>query len=107
MQKSAGTEKGTDLFAGNKSVPFTHVPFTQEVGLWIKKHPRDAAQVLGPLWGNLDVEAVEAASAHRSYQVQPVKADQLDEQQKIADAFFAAGLLPKAVDAHDVEAWKP
>jgi sulfonate transport system substrate-binding protein len=79
----------------------------QEAGLWIKKHPRDAAQVLGPLWGNLDVETVEAANAHRSYQVQPVKADQLDEQQKIADAFFAAGLLPKAVDAHDVEVWKP
>lgn len=70
-------------------------------------HPRDAAQVLGALWGNLDAETVEAANAHRSYQVQPVAADQLGEQQKIADAFFAAGLLPKAVDAHDVEIWKP
>jgi sulfonate transport system substrate-binding protein len=59
------------------------------------------------LWGDLDVETVEAANAHRSYQIQPVKADQLGEQQKIADAFFAAGLLPKAVDAHDVEIWKP
>jgi sulfonate transport system substrate-binding protein len=36
-----------------------------------------------------------------------VKGDQLGEQQKIADAFFAAGLLPKAVDAKDVEIWKP
>jgi len=79
----------------------------QEAGNWAKKHPRDAAQVLGPLWGNLDVETVEAANTHRSYQVQPVKADQLGEQQKIADAFFTAGLLPKAVDAHDVEVWKP
>jgi sulfonate transport system substrate-binding protein len=79
----------------------------QEAGSWIKKNPRDAAQVLGPLWGNLDVETVEAANAHRSYQVEPVKADQLGEQQKIADAFFAAGLLPKAVDAKDVGIWKP
>ncbi|MGX0890753.1 sulfonate transport system substrate-binding protein [Pseudomonas sp. ADAK2 TE3594] len=78
-----------------------------EAGNWVKNHPRDAAQVLGPLWGDLDVETVEAANAHRSYQIQPVKADQLGEQQKIADAFFAAGLLPKAVDAHDVEIWKP
>lgn len=79
----------------------------QEAGHWVKNHPRDAAQVLGPLWGNLDAETVEAANAHRSYQVQPVKADQLEEQQKIADAFFAAGLLPKAVDARDAQIWTP
>lgn len=79
----------------------------QKAGKWIKSNPRDAAQVLGPLWGNLDVETVETANAHRSYQVQAVKVDQLGEQQKIADAFFAAGLLPKAVDAKDVEIWKP
>jgi len=79
----------------------------QEAGKWIKNNPRDAALVLGPLWGNLDVETVETANAHRSYQVQAVKADQLGEQQKIADAFFAAGLLPKAVDAKDVDIWKP
>ncbi|SEI51125.1 aliphatic sulfonate ABC transporter substrate-binding protein [Pseudomonas sp. NFACC07-1] len=78
-----------------------------EAGIRIKNHPRDAAQVLGPLWGNLDVETVEAANARCSYQIQPVSADQLGEQQKIADTFFAARLLPKAVDAHDVEIWKP
>ncbi|MBK5551132.1 MULTISPECIES: aliphatic sulfonate ABC transporter substrate-binding protein [unclassified Pseudomonas] len=78
-----------------------------KAGDWVKHNPRDAAQVLGPLWGNLDVETVEAANAHRSYQVQPVKADQLGEQQKIADAFFAEGLLPRAVDAKDVDIWTP
>ena len=79
----------------------------QQAGSWLKGNPRDAAQVLGPLWGNLDVATVEAANAHRSYQVQAVNAGQLGEQQKIADAFFAAGLLPKAVDAKDVDIWKP
>ncbi|MCF5725722.1 aliphatic sulfonate ABC transporter substrate-binding protein [Pseudomonas syringae] len=78
-----------------------------KAGQWVKTHPQDAAKVLGPLWGNLDVATVEAANAHRSYQVQPVTADQLGEQQKIADAFFKAGLLPKAVDAKDVQTWKP
>ena len=79
----------------------------QEAGSWIKKNPGDAARVLGPLWGNLDVQTVEAANSHRSYQVEPVHVEQLDEQQKIADAFFAAGLLPKAVDAKDVGIWQP
>ncbi len=78
-----------------------------QAGEWVKSHPGDAANVLGPLWGNLDVATVEAANAHRSYQVQPVTLDQLGEQQKIADAFFKAGLLPKAVDAQDVQVWKP
>lgn len=76
-------------------------------GAWVKSHPTEAAKVLGPLWGNLDVATVESANAHRSYQIELVKRDQLGEQQKIADAFFAAGLLPKAVDAKDVEIWKP
>jgi sulfonate transport system substrate-binding protein len=78
-----------------------------KAGDWVKNNPREAAQVLGPLWGNLDLGTVETANAHRSYQVQPVKSDQLGEQQKIADAFFAAGLFPKAVDAKDVDIWKP
>ncbi|NBA97520.1 aliphatic sulfonate ABC transporter substrate-binding protein [Pseudomonas sp. R5(2019)] len=78
-----------------------------KTGAWVKAHPTEAAKILGPLWGNLDLVTVETANTHRSYQVQPVKGDQLGEQQKIADAFFAAGLLPKAVDAKDVEIWKP
>jgi sulfonate transport system substrate-binding protein len=79
----------------------------QKAGQWVKANPKQAAAVLGPLWGNLDASTVEIANSHRTYEVRPVKADQLGEQQKIADAFFAAGLLPKAVDAADVEIWKP
>lgn len=78
-----------------------------KAGSWVKSHPTEAAKVLGPLWGNLDVATVESANAHRSYQIQLVKGDELGEQQKIADAFFAAGLLPRAVDAKDVEIWQP
>lgn len=79
----------------------------EKTGSWVKTNPREAAQVLSPLWGNLGLDTVETANSHRSYQVQPVKSDELGEQQKIADAFFAAGLLPKAVDAQDVGIWQP
>ncbi|MDG6398978.1 aliphatic sulfonate ABC transporter substrate-binding protein [Pseudomonas quasicaspiana] len=79
----------------------------QKAGHWVKGNPKEAAALLGPLWGNLDPATVEIANSHRTYEVRPVKTDQLGEQQKIADAFFAAGLLPKAVDAKDVEIWKP
>lgn len=78
-----------------------------DAGAWVKAHPREAAEVLGPLWGSLDVGTVKAANAKRSYQVQPVTASELGEQQRIADAFFAAGLLPEPVKASDVDIWAP
>lgn len=78
-----------------------------KTGDWLRAHPADAAKTLGPLWGNLKPEIVEQANARRSYQVRAVKPENLTEQQKIADAFFAAGLLPKPVDALDVSIWAP
>lgn len=79
----------------------------QQTGEWTKANPAKAAAILGPLWGNLDGATVEAANLHRTYRVQPVTVDQLSEQQSIADAFLAAGLLPKAVDAEAVATWQP
>lgn len=78
-----------------------------KTGNWLRANPRQGAEVLGPLWGNLDPAIVERANAKRSYQVRLVKPDSLAEQQKIADAFLAAGLLPKAVDARQVNIWSP
>ncbi|MNM94893.1 hypothetical protein D3C81_1073130 [compost metagenome] len=79
----------------------------QKTGRWVKQNPQDAAKLLGPLWGNLDVATVEQANARRSYDVQPVTLGSLSEQQRIADAFFAEGLIPNQVDAKAVSLWQP
>ncbi|MFJ4374759.1 aliphatic sulfonate ABC transporter substrate-binding protein [Pseudomonas japonica] len=76
-------------------------------GKWLKANPNEAARVLGPLWGNLDVATVEQANGRRSYDVQPVGSDNLAEQQQIADVFFAQGLLPRKIDASAVELFQP
>lgn len=73
---------------------------------WLKANPTDAAKTLAPLWGNLPVSTVVQANAQRSYQIEPVKKSDLAEQQKIADAFFDAKLLPKRIDAQDVGVWQ-
>ncbi|GAB3390335.1 type 2 periplasmic-binding domain-containing protein [Azotobacter armeniacus] len=78
-----------------------------KAGDWLRANPREAARILAPLWGNLAPEIVEQANARRSYRVRPVQTESLAEQQKIADAFFAEGLLPKRVDARDVSIWQP
>ena len=78
-----------------------------KAGDWLRANPAEAARILGPLWGNLDPAIVQQANGRRSYQVRPVEQDGLGEQQKIADAFFAEGLLPKAVDTRAVATWQP
>lgn len=76
-------------------------------GEWLRANPREAAEILGPLWGGLDPEIVEVANRKRSYEVRLVQRDSLAEQQRIADAFHAEGLLPAKVDASDVDIWAP
>jgi len=78
-----------------------------KTGDWLRANPRQAAEILGPLWGNLAPSIVEQANAKRSYQVRLVQPESLAEQQKIADAFSDAGLLPRSVDTGDVVLWKP
>jgi sulfonate transport system substrate-binding protein len=77
-----------------------------ETGKWVKSHPKDATGVLAGLWG-IDAPTVEEANSHRSYGVGVVTPPGLSEQQRIADAFFAEGLLPVKVNAGDVRIWTP
>jgi sulfonate transport system substrate-binding protein len=78
----------------------------QQAGEWVKKNPAEAAAWHAPLIG-LDAATVEAANAHRSYKVQPVDAEALAEQQRIADAFTGAGVIPKKVVIAESGVWRP
>jgi len=78
----------------------------QATGLWVKQNPQPAADILAGLWG-IDAPTVIEANSHRSYKVDAVTLAGLSEQQTIADAFFAEGLLPRKVDADDVTLWRP
>src|SRR6195952_3333878 len=77
-----------------------------ETGKWAKAEPRDAAALLAGLWG-IDAATVEEANSHRSYRVGVVTSAGLSEQQTIADAFFAEGLLPVKVNAGEAKIWTP
>lgn len=76
-------------------------------GKWVKAHPQEAAQILAPVWGNLPPPTVELANSRRSYAIVPVRRDQLGEQQRIADTYRAAGLIPAALKATDIRIWTP
>ncbi len=78
----------------------------QRAGEWIKQNPGPAAEWHAPVIG-LDAATVEAANQRRSYRVQPVDADALAEQQRIADAFTQAAILPRKVAVAESPIWRP
>lgn len=78
----------------------------QKAGVWVKQHPKEAAALLGPVWG-LDADIVELANSRRSYEVRAVQPSNMGEQQRIADAFLNEKLLPRRVDALNVPLFKP
>jgi len=78
----------------------------QRAGEWIKKNPGPAAEWNAPLIG-LDAPTVAAANLRRSYRVQAVDAEAIAEQQRIADAFTQAQILPRAIKVGDSPVWRP
>lgn len=78
-----------------------------QTGQWVKAHPQEAARELGPLWGNIPPETVELANSRRSYDIIPVKVEELAEQQRIADTYYDAKLIPKPLKVTDISAWTP
>lgn len=78
-----------------------------EQGRWVKANADAAAAKLAPIWGDVPVEVVKAVNNRRSYQVLAVERSKLGDQQRIADVFLNAGLIPKAIDATSVPIWSP
>lgn len=78
----------------------------QRAGAWVKANAAAAAEWHAPLIG-LDAPTVGAANQRRSYRVQPVDAEALAEQQRIADAFNHAGVIPRKVNVAQSAVWRP
>ena len=66
----------------------------------LKANIKAAAAVIAPLQG-LEPEVVEKSLARYQFGVKPLTPQVAAEQQKIADAFLALGLIPKAIRVAD------
>jgi sulfonate transport system substrate-binding protein len=75
-----------------------------QAGQWIKANPDAAAQWNAPLLG-LDAATVAVANLRRSYKVQPVDAEALAEQQRIANAFTRLQIIPRKVTISESPVW--
>lgn len=95
----------SSAFAANEpKLIAAYFDLLQSTGKWVKENAAEAATILAPAW-KLDEDIVVTANGRRSYQVRQPTAADLSEQQRIADVFFAEGLLPKEVKATDAEIW--
>jgi sulfonate transport system substrate-binding protein len=69
---------------------------------WAKSDIHSVAEQIAPSIG-LSVPVVEVALKRQSYGIKPINDAVIADQQKIADAFLALGLLPKAITVSDAQ----
>jgi len=67
---------------------------------WAEKHQAEVASLLAPRTG-LPPAVLHVALARLGYGVAPITPDIVANQQRIADTFFKAGLLPKSIAVRD------
>jgi sulfonate transport system substrate-binding protein len=73
---------------------------SQAQAAYVKANTRAAAAVIAPLQG-LEPEVVEKSLTRYQFGVKPLTAAVAAEQQKIADAFHALGLIPRPIRVAD------
>lgn len=72
-----------------------------EIDAWAKTDIKAVAEQLSPSIG-LPVPVLQVALERQSYGIRPIDQAVVDEQQRIADTFYALSLLPKPVKISDV-----
>jgi sulfonate transport system substrate-binding protein len=72
----------------------------REVDGWAKGDIKAVAAQLSPSIG-LPMPVLEVALERQSYGIKPIDDAVIAEQQRIADTFFALGLLPKQIKVSD------
>ncbi|HTH62284.1 MAG TPA: sulfonate ABC transporter substrate-binding protein [Paraburkholderia sp.] len=73
-------------------------------GRWVNEHPAETAALLAPKVG-LDTTLVETWVRRVPYGTLPVTEDVLRSQQKVADAFYGAKLIPQKINVREL-AWQ-
>jgi sulfonate transport system substrate-binding protein len=69
---------------------------------WAKSDIHAVAEQIAPTVG-LSVPVVEVALKRQSYGIKPINDAVIADQQKVADAFHALGLLPKPINVSDAQ----
>ncbi|KKK38162.1 ABC transporter substrate-binding protein [Mesobacillus campisalis] len=86
-------EKNPDVL----EVIYEEVEKTEE---WVSENPKEAAEFLSPEIG-MDVATLELTLTRRSFGLEKVTKEIIDDQQKIADQFYELQLIPKQIKVEE------
>jgi sulfonate transport system substrate-binding protein len=86
--------------AANPDVVKVILASIKEVDLWAASNIDAAASELSPAVG-IPVAVLKLALSRQAWDVRPITAEVVADQQKIADTFFSLGLIPKPIKIDD------
>ena len=92
----------TKLLAENAPAADVVLEALNETDEWAKSNIHAVAEQLSPSIG-LPASVLEVSLQRESYGTVPINSEVIASQQRVADAFFALGLIPKAVNVSDLQ----
>jgi sulfonate transport system substrate-binding protein len=72
----------------------------QKIGKWAEEHPQETAKLLAPKT-KLALDIQEKVVRRGSFQLSPMDANRIKEQQRVIDYFYKNGLLPKPLNIQE------
>jgi sulfonate transport system substrate-binding protein len=87
--------------AANPAVADALLASIKEIDRWAKDNIDQAANELSPAVG-IPAPILKLALSRQSWGAQPISPEVVNDQQKIADAFYGLGLIPKPIKVVDV-----
>lgn len=86
-----------DFAAKNPEVVRVFLEEVDKVGEWAEKNPTEVAKILAPEL-KLDVSLLETVTRRRTYRLRRLTPSTLAEQQRVADEYFEAKLIPRRLN---------
>jgi sulfonate transport system substrate-binding protein len=106
-QPNAFYESSRDFAQSSPMILSLTLTELAKAGAWANANQRAVSELLAPEVG-LPVETVEIWQKRNHYGAKPMDAGIISTQQKVADAFFGAKLIPRKVNvAEAVWTWQP
>src|SRR5690625_2784931 len=103
-----GLSTDRDFFIATESFADAHADITDmvidevtESSEWANNNHDDLIPMLAPIL-NIDEESIQMAAERRTYGVDDITEEIIEEQQEIADTFYELNIIPKEINVRDV-----
>lgn len=89
-----------DFATKNPEVVRVFLEEVDKLGEWAEKNPSEVAKILAPEL-KLDVSLLEDVTRRRTFRLTKLTASLIAEQQRVADEYFEANIIPRKLDVRE------